>query len=219
MEEILDVQEGPEEPDRERRNWVREMKANKHVAGTTDAYGGKIADFISFLHRQHPDLLVQGFKLEYEALSDSSRRKRGQQMTRRSFVAEKVLAVDKERLDAKAIVHLDRVTEDIVLMWLAGFKGRGGKTTPSKSVYGIAQSALVDLYKRHGVLLPAAYYAGINDVKKGAQRQRAQQRVDGLVPMEEGKAAIPGYLYIQLADCLLKSGDVFCTLSRCAAGH
>ena len=59
-------------------------------------------------------------------------------------------------------------------------------------MYGIAQSALVNLFRRHGVELPKNVYQGIGDVRKGAQRKRAEEKVQGEVPIEEGKAAIPG---------------------------
>jgi hypothetical protein len=77
---------------------------------------------------------------------------------------------------------------------------------------------LVDLWKRHGKSFPEEFYAGVNDVKKGAQRKRAQEKVEGLVPMEEGKAAVPGHLFLELAETLLKSkDDIFChTFAICS---
>jgi hypothetical protein len=85
-------------------------------------------------------------------------------------------------------------------------------------VYGTSQSALVDLYKRHGVAFPQEFYDGISDIQKGAKRKRAEEKLAGLVPLEEGKAAIPGHLYLELVDALLKSGkETFChTFSVCA---
>ena len=48
------------------------------------------------------------------------------------------------------------------------------------------------------------------EIQKGAKRVRAQGKSDGLVPMEEGKAAIPGHLYLELVDHLMRSlDDVF----------
>jgi hypothetical protein len=109
------------------------------------------------------------------------------------------------------------VTEDVVLQWLSEFKGKKG-SMPSKSVYGTAQSALGNLFRQHGVTMPDDIMSGVGEVKKGAQRARAQEKVEGLVPIEEGKAAIPGHLYLELVEALLKSGtDVFChTFAVCA---
>ena len=219
MEEIHDLEpdNGAVADEVRRRGWVKQMKANKHVQGTDGAYAGKITDFVGFLFRVKPDVLTEGFRRVYEQLPESSRRRKGQERTRRSFVFDSVLGVDKQRLEETAMLRFDRVTEDVVLQWLADFKGRG-RTTPSKSVYGIAQSALGDLYRRHGMTFPVALSESINDVKKGAQRMRAQEKVEGRAPMEEGKAAIPGHLYLELAEALLKSGeDVFChTFAVCS---
>jgi hypothetical protein len=214
MEEI-EVEEGVEVA--RRRKWVKEMKASKHVEVTDVAYAGKIVDFVSFLHQSHPNVLVEAFRGVFETLPNAARKRKNQPQNRRSFVIERLFAVDKEHLLDTAIIHTDNVTEDVVLQWFAEFKGRGN-TTPSKSVFGIAQSALVDLWKRHGKSFPEEFYAGVNDVKKGAQRKRAQEKVEGLVPMEEGKAAVPGHLFLELAETLLKSkDDIFChTFAFCS---
>ncbi len=193
-----------------RRSWVKKMKANKHVEGTDGAYAGKVSDFVTFLFRVSPDTLVLSFREAYEKLPPAARRKKGQQENRRSFVYERIGKIDKDNLAETAILEIERITDDIVLQWFAEFKGKKG-STPSKSVFGIAQSALVDLFKRHGATFPEKFYGNINDVKKGAQRKRAQEKVEGLVPMEEGKAAIPGYLYLALAEAMMRSGEeVFC---------
>jgi hypothetical protein len=135
--------------------------------------------------------------------------------SRRDYVLERVAEVDKDNLEDTAVLKIDNITEDIVLQWIAGFKGRGG-STPHKSVFGSAQSALVDLYKRHGQAFP--YYGGIGDIRKGAKRKRAEEKVEGIVPMEEGKAAIPGHLYLELVETLLTSGEeTFChTFAVCS---
>ncbi len=123
---------------------------------------------------------------------------------------DRIGKIDKDNLAETAMLQVDRITDDIVLQWFAEFKGKGG-STPSKSVFGIAQGALVDLFKRHGKTFPEAFCGNINDVKKGAQQKRAQEKVEGLVPMEEGKAAILGYLYLALAEAMIRSGEeVFC---------
>jgi hypothetical protein len=116
-----------------------------------------------------------------------------------------------------ALLRTELVTEEVVLQWLSQFKGKKG-TTPSRSVFGTAQSALGNLFRLHGVKMPEHIMSGVGDVKKGAQRQRAQEKVEGRVPIEEGKAAIPGYLYLELVEALLKSGtDMFChTFAVCA---
>jgi hypothetical protein len=194
----------------QRRTWVKKMKANKHVEGTDGAYAGKVADFVAFVFRLSAEVLAPLFRALYEKLPAASRRKRGQEGNRRSLVYEWISKIDKDKLAETAMLQIAKVTDDIVLQWFAGFKGKKG-STPSKSVFGIAQSALVDLFKRHGETFPEKFYGNINDVKKGAQRKRAQEKVDGLVPMEEGKAAIPGYLYLQLAEAMIRSGEeVFC---------
>ncbi|MEZ0209060.1 MAG: hypothetical protein ACAH17_02710 [Candidatus Paceibacterota bacterium] len=210
MEQIEEEGGGVLEEVARRRDWVKKMKANKHVEGTDDAYAGKIADFVTFLFRTSPDALAPSFREAYEKLPPAARRKKGQQETRRSFVYEQFSNVDKDNLAETAMLDVEKVTEDLVLQWFAAFKGRGG-STPSKSVFGVSQSALVDLFKRHGKMFPEGFYANINDVRKGAQRKRTQEKVDGLVPMEEGKAAIPGYLYLDLAEAMMRSGEeVFC---------
>jgi hypothetical protein len=184
------------------------MQAKKHVEGTDEAYAGKIASFVAFVAANNPNVLRQGFKDGYLALPEGKVRR--SEKSRRQYVIECVGLLDRSSLEATAILLTDRVTEDIVLQWFAEFKGKKG-ATPSRSVFGSAQSALADLFKRHGVPLPEAFYGGIGDVKKGAQRKRAQEKVEGLVPIEEGKAAIPGHLYLELVEALLKSGaDVFC---------
>ena len=194
-----------------RRNWVKKMQANKHVEGTDDAYAGKVAkDFLAFLFRTSPDTLAPSFREAYEKLPPAARRKKGQEETRRTFVYDRIGKIDKDNLANTAMLQVERITDDIVLQWFAEFKGKKG-STPSKSVFGTGQSALVDLFKRHGKTFPETFYANINDVKKGAQRKRAQEKVEGLVPIEEGKAAIPGYLYLALAEAMIRSGEeVFC---------
>jgi hypothetical protein len=199
-----------------RRNWVRDMKAKKHVEGTDDSYGGKVATFVSFLCKTNPQVLRDGFRRGYDEIVEPQKKKRGQK-TRRDYVIEQIGLVDKDRLAETAILDTASITEDMVTQWLAEFKGKRG-ATPHKSVFGSAQSALVDLYKRHDAIFPQAFYGSIGDVQKGAQRKRAQEKVEGLVPMEEGKAAIPGHLYLELVEALLKSGeDIFChTFAVCS---
>jgi hypothetical protein len=147
---------------------------------------------------------------------EPQKKKRGQK-TRRDFVIEQIGLVDKDRLAETALFDTANISEDMVTQWLAEFKGKRG-ATPHKSVFGSAQSALVDVYKRHGAVFPQAFYGSIGDVQKGAQRKRAQEKVEGLVPLEEGKAAIPGHLYLDLVEALLKSGeDIFChTFAVCS---
>jgi hypothetical protein len=190
-----------------RQDWVKEMRAKKHVQGTDGAYAGKILSLIEFLRKAYPDLLRERFKTAYDALSKEKRRG---EKSRRELVVESIEQLDKNRIEATGILHMEQITEDVVLQWFAEFKGKKD-TTPSRSVFGTAQSALVDLYKRHGVPFPREFYGGMGDVKKGAQRKRAQEKVEGKVPIEEGKAAIPGHLYLELVEALLKSPvDVFC---------
>ncbi len=200
--------------ERVRRGWVRKMKANKHVEGTEDSYAGKIMSFVSFVRKHKADVLTQRFTEGYDRIPE--KKQRGVK-SRRDYVAEQISLVDKDRVAETGILRIDNVTEDVVLQWLSEFKGRKG-ATPHKSVYGSAQSALVDLFKRHGTAFPEAFYGGIRDVQKGAQRTRAKEKVEGLVPMEEGKAAIPGHLYLELVEALLKSGeDTFChTFAVCS---
>jgi hypothetical protein len=53
------------------------------------------------------------------------------------------------------------------------------------------------LFKKHGSIFPQKIYDSIKDIHNGAKRARAQEKVDGRVPMEERKAAIPGHLYFR----------------------
>jgi hypothetical protein len=177
----------------------------------------KIVDFVSFLHQSHPNVLVKVFRGVFETLPNTARKRKNQLQNRRFFVIKRLFAVDKERLLDTTIIYTDNITKDVVLQWFAEFKGRGN-TILSKSVFRIAQSTLVDLWKRHGKSFPKEFYAGVNDVKKGAQQKRAQEKVEGLVPMEKGKATVPGHLFLELAEALLKSkDDIFChTFAICS---
>jgi hypothetical protein len=196
----------------ERRDWVKETKAKKHVQGTDSAYTGKVLSFVTFAGKNFPDVLRQAFKDGFNKVSGG----KDETKKRRKFVVEYMARVQKGR-EETALLNTELVTEDVVLQWLSEFKGKKG-STPSKSVYGTAQSALGNLFRQHGVTMPDDIMSGVGEVKKGAQRARAQEKVEGLVPIEEGKAAIPGHLYLELVEALLKSGtDVFChTFAVCA---
>jgi hypothetical protein len=116
-----------------------------------------VADFVAFVFRLSPDMLAATFRARYEKLPTAPRRKKGQEENRRSLVYEWISTIDKDRLAETAMLQIAKVTDDIVLQWFAGFKGKKG-STPSKSVFGIAQSALVDLFKRHGETFPEKFY-------------------------------------------------------------
>lgn len=199
---------------RERQQWVDQMTENKHVQGTTDAYAGKIWNFVDFLLANKPEALVESFRREYE---QTSTKKVNRRVPRRELVTKRLARVNVASLEATGMVKLDLITEDLVLQWFATHKGKN-ESTPSKSVFGTGQSALVELFKRHGSALPERFYQRIKDVQKGAQRKRAQEKADGIIPLEEGKAALPGHLYLELVDLLLKSDDfVFCyTFAVCS---
>jgi hypothetical protein len=205
-----------DKPAQQRKEWVRQMKRKRHVEKTDNAYAGKIASFVKYAREAAPDTLAEDFVAGYEDIPEDEKRRRGEQ-SRRDYVVERVGLVDKDNLEETALLNIGNITEDIVLQWFAGFKGRGG-STPHKSVFGSAQSALVDLYKRHGETFPEEFYNGISDIRKGAKRKRAEEKVAGIVPMEEGKAAIPGHLYLELVEALLTSGEeTFChTFAVCS---
>ena len=205
-----------DKPAQQRKEWVRQVKQKRHVEKTDDAYAGKIASFVKYTCEAAPDTLAEDFMAGYEEIPEDVKRRRGEQ-SRRDYVVERVGLVDKDNLEETALLNIGNMTEDIVLQWFAGFKGRGG-STPHTSVFGSAQSALVDLYKRHGETFPEGFYNGISDIRKGAKRKRAEEKVAGIVPMEEGKAAIPGHLYLELVEALLTSGEeTFChTFAVCS---
>lgn len=203
-----------EEQEHQRRGWVRNMKRRKHVEGTDDSYGGKIAHFVHFLleeMRNGRDGLTNRFLEGYEAIPAAAN-KRKKQYTRRDYVIEQVAQIDRANLADTGVIRSEVITLDFVTQWLATFKGRNG-STPSKSVYGSAQSALVDLFKRHGAVFPQEFYDEIKGLQMGAQKTRTDEKAAGLVPVEERKAAIPGHLYRQIMSALLcssKKEDIIC---------
>lgn len=191
-----------------RQQWVKDMKAKKHVEKTDGSYAGYITRFCSYLLATRPAALVERFRADFAALPDLKRPRKGA-TTRRMHVTKCVAEVDEARLDDTGMLQFAEITKDVVLEWMAEFKGKNG-SAPHKSSFGSSQSALVDLWKRHGQTFPKSFYDGIKDVQKGAARTRAEQKVQGIVPMEEGKCAIPGHLYRELMLALLKSGeDIF----------
>lgn len=192
----------------DRQQWVRDMKAKKHVDKTDVSYAGYITRFFNYLLQARPAALVERFQAVFGQLPDQPRPRKGV-TTRRMHVTKCVADVNEARLEETGILRFEQIDKDLVLEWMAEFKGKSG-SAPHKSVFGSAQSALVDLWKRHGQTFPKSFYDGIKDVQKGAARTRAEQKVQGVVPMEEGKAAIPGHLYCELMLAMLKSGeDIF----------
>jgi hypothetical protein len=181
------------------------VKAKQHVDNTTSSYVSKLLTFIEYVLQFYPQVLVDDFKRRYEALPLKA--KKGQE-SRRSFLHKMHGLVEKS--DATTfILKTELITEKIVGEWLAGFKGKHD-STPAKSVFGVAQSALVDLFKKQGSVLSPALYDSIKKITTGANRTRAAEKVEGKVPMEEGKAAIPGHLYLEIVDELMRrTTDVF----------
>ncbi len=165
-------------------------------------------NFVEFVLLAYPVVLIEGFKASFEVLPVKTPKGTGAK-NRRAFVKERLDLLDPNNLGVTALVKTELISEAIVGEWLAGFRGKNG-TTPSKSVYGMAQSALVDLFKRHGATFPPRIYENIKDIQTGAKRTRAQEKVEGKVPMEEGKAAIPGHLYLEIvAELMRRPDDVF----------
>ncbi len=178
--------------------------------GTDDSYLSKSMNFVEYVLEACPLVLFDRFSEGYKALSPVAKGKRSKKgvIGRREYLKQFVDGIDASRLAETGVINVELITENIVGEWLAGFKGKN-ETTPSKSVYGMAQSALVDLFKKHGSIFPQKIYDSIKDIQNGAKRARAQEKVDGRVPMEEGKAAIPGHLYLELMEELMRRNDLF----------
>ena len=151
---------------------------------TEASYLSKIVNMMDFFCKDHLETVPVAFKDAFMALPQKNGRG-AQRQTKKTFLKEKLASVDPGNQQTHVLVFAN-VTEKLICEWLAGFKGKYG-ATPSFTVYGTAQSAVVDLFKRHRVDFPSAFFAAIKEVKKGAKRVRAQQKVDGVVPMEEGK--------------------------------
>jgi hypothetical protein len=68
----------------ERRDWVKETKAKKHVQGTDSAYTGKVLSFVTFAGKNFPDVLRQAFKDGFNKVSGG----KDETKKRRKFVVE-----------------------------------------------------------------------------------------------------------------------------------
>lgn len=132
----------------EREQWVRDMRAKKHVTGTTSAYAGWVTRFVTYLLVHAPAALAEWFRQRAAELPDKRAGSKGE-LTRRQYVADCISKVDTRRLGSTGLLNFAHVTADTVLHWMAEFKGRDGSTA-HKSAFGGSQSALVDLWKRHG---------------------------------------------------------------------
>ncbi|HSI20438.1 MAG TPA: hypothetical protein VLA04_01845, partial [Verrucomicrobiae bacterium] len=108
------------------------------------------------------------------------------------------------------VINTAALTSDIVEVWMSGFKAKDGTSVPSKSVHGTAMSALSAFYQQHGTLLPDVMRASVKQFTKGVARTRAELKQTGEIPLEEGKAHVPGDLYLTIVRALLTNGDVFC---------
>lgn len=126
----------------------------------------------------------------------------------RDIVERLLETIDRNDVPGTGLIRFPNVEVDDIEEWFSEFEGRNG-ATPSKSVFGSAKCALQDLWKRHGEPFPDEFKESIGDMKKGAQRQRAEEKLEGLVPVEEGKAAVPGHLYRQMCRVLLVSKEIF----------
>jgi hypothetical protein len=178
------------------------------VSGTDESYLSKSMNFLEYALEACPEVLFDRFREGFCALPHLAKGKRSKKGVegRREFLKRFMSSIDVSRLAETGVIKVELITEKIVGEWLAGFKGKND-TTPSKSVYGMAQSALVDLFKKHGATFPQRIYDSIKEIQNGAKRVRAQEKVDGRVPMEEGKAAIPGHLYLELMEELIRRSD------------
>lgn len=180
--------------------FIARMKAEKHARGTKSGYGGKVLNFVTFLIENHPHTLRRGLREEYLRLEEK---------LRRAWLKEQLRLVSKTN-PATFVLNTDALTTELVELWMSGFKAKDGKSVPSKSVHGTAMSALSSFYQQHGELLPGQMRASVKEFTKGVARTRASLRQTGELPMEEGKAHVPGDLYLTIVRTLLTNGDVFC---------
>lgn len=186
-----------------------EYKSKKHESTTRDTYDGYVLRWLDYMVETKPDAIVPRVRDGLAAIPIPNPNSRRAVKARKEFVSQCIKAVRKDRLDETGMLVFDQIKEDDVVLWMTGFRGRND-STPHTSSFGSAQSALADLWKRHGLTLPDTFYAGIKDIQQGAAKTRAEEKVQGKVPMEEGKAAIPGHMYLELISVLLKStNDTF----------
>lgn len=180
--------------------FIARMKAEKHSRGTKSGYGGKILNLVTFLVSAHPHTLRRGFREEYLLIEEK---------LRSDWLKEQIAAVSKAQ-PTSFVLNVDTLTTEIIELWMSGFKAKDGKSVPSKSVHGTAMSALSTFYQQHGKLVPGETRASVKEFTKGVARTRASLRQTGELPMEEGKAHVPGDLYLTIVRALLMNGNVFC---------
>lgn len=185
---------------RDQAAFIARMKAEKHARGTKSGYGGKVLNFVTFLVRNHRQTLRRGFVDEYLSLEEKSRS---------AWLKAQIGLVSKTN-PATFVLNTAALTTEVVELWMSSFKAKDGKSVPSKSVHGTAMSALSSFYQQHGELLPGEMRASVKEFTKGVARTRASLRQTGELPMEEGKAHVPGDLYLTIVRTLLMNGDVFC---------
>lgn len=179
--------------------FVQKVKDRRHESSTYAGYGGKIVHLVAFLFANFLHALRAAFVAEYKLVDEKSRY---------NWVKERAISVKKEQKETW-ILEADQLDSNMIDAWLAGFKARDGVSMPSRSVYGTAMSALKDLYRQQGGVFPDAISQSAKAYEKGARKMRAEQRAQGDLPAQEGKAHVTADLYQNLARVLLKSGDVF----------
>jgi hypothetical protein len=110
------------------------------VDGTDDSYLSKSMNFVEYVLEACPLVQFDRFSEGYRALSPVAKGKRSKKgvIGRREYLKQFVDGIDASRLAETGVINVELITENIVGEWLAGFKGKN-ETTPSKSVYGMAQ--------------------------------------------------------------------------------
>ncbi len=180
------------------QDWARRMADNQLAPGTKTSYMGKLMGLLGFVVEHYPDVLHKKFIRAYnEAAEDGN-------APERPFF-DNALA----NAATAPIIKIAKLAEqpEAITAWLATFKSRGGDETASKSVYGVAQSALKFLLTRQNVAMPLSVANAIKAVVKGVKRTIAQKKQNGELPMEEGKDAIPSDILVMLLEELAKSTD------------
>jgi len=121
----------------ERERWAAEMRDKKHSGGTKSAYDGKMYNLSTFLAEDYPTVLTEAYLADYRA-------KHGEDPSDkalRAWVLDRVHAVVKDKPET-FMLNTPLVTDNVLAVWLAGFKAKDGVSPPSKSVYTGAISAL-----------------------------------------------------------------------------
>lgn len=177
-----------DDENREREEVLHAMRSQEHSQGTKSGYVSKVVDFCIFLSRIQPNAFVGDVVADLQNAADPKK-----------HIKECVL-----NCADTPVLNVGAVEDDSIAQWYATFRGKEG-STPSKSVFVTATSALGWFWRQHGAILSDTTKAKLKTLKKGAGRLRAQEKERGEVPMEEGKAALSFELYCLLAEELFTS--------------